>query len=184
MGSILLLVEVHVSSRPERGKKASSKVDHLVIKRKKARASYCKLASKEGRRAESKRRKNDRDDHGRKVSSDDRRRRPWNLERDRVRDYEQPRGSYPMCGEQERDDCIFGNQAEKDESMSASFLITVGDEKNATRTQQHALFGNRKLARRKVKECSKIGREFDLVGAAFDIVHVYAVLEYKKFVCG
>ncbi|GKB26783.1 hypothetical protein Tco_0866184 [Tanacetum coccineum] len=42
----------------------------------------------QGRRAESKRRKNDRDDHGRKVSSDDRRRRPWNLERDRVRDYE------------------------------------------------------------------------------------------------
>ncbi|GKB07357.1 replication protein A 70 kDa DNA-binding subunit B [Tanacetum coccineum] len=43
--------------------------------------------------------------------------------------------------------------------QAASFLITVGDEKNATRTQQHALFGNRKLARRKVKECSKIGRE-------------------------
>ncbi|GJR34801.1 hypothetical protein Tco_1210485, partial [Tanacetum coccineum] len=54
---------------------------------------------------------------------------------------------------------IYGLKAEKDESMSASFLITVGDEKNATRTQQHALFGNRKLARRKVKECSKIGRE-------------------------
>ncbi|GKA49848.1 hypothetical protein Tco_0742921 [Tanacetum coccineum] len=34
-------------ARPERGKKASSKVDHLVIKRKKARASYRKLASKE-----------------------------------------------------------------------------------------------------------------------------------------
>ncbi|GKB59747.1 alpha/beta hydrolases superfamily protein, partial [Tanacetum coccineum] len=43
--------------------------------------------------------------------------------------------------------------------QAASFLITVGDEKNATRTQQHALFENRKLARRKVKECSKIGRE-------------------------
>ncbi|GJV21690.1 hypothetical protein Tco_1370710 [Tanacetum coccineum] len=37
-------------ARPERGKKASSKVDHLVIKRKKARASFRKLASKEAPR--------------------------------------------------------------------------------------------------------------------------------------
>ncbi|GKC07362.1 hypothetical protein Tco_0998972 [Tanacetum coccineum] len=68
--------EKEKKARPERGKKASSKVDELVIKRKKGRASYRKLASKkqveksdeqqgQGRRAESKRRKNDRDDRGR-----------------------------------------------------------------------------------------------------------------------
>ncbi|GKC54971.1 hypothetical protein Tco_1077716 [Tanacetum coccineum] len=55
--------------------------------------------------------------------------------------------------------CILVGHAEKDESKSASFLITAGDKKNATRTQQHGLFESRKLARRKVKECSKIARE-------------------------
>ncbi|GKD67357.1 hypothetical protein Tco_1309465, partial [Tanacetum coccineum] len=57
-------------------------------------------------------------------------------------------------------------QVEKDESKSASFLITTGDKKNATRTQQqHGLFESRKLARRKVKECSKIARERTKIGS-------------------